>query len=311
MPFLRGDVVTNVQTYLKIGSGQEIIFDSEIGNIIDDGVEKHSEIFPREMRYDVIGNGEYNYHLPSDWTDGLSEILDIEFPYGEQTPNDIDRNTIRLIKVDTTARAVNNASSGATSITLTTAANAAYYKDGDPLIITNGTGASAVTQTNWASADGNRTTGVLILKNALSSALNSTPTVKKADHIRFIEDAPTAPEVFTIKYGIQHTLSDSINTIPSNDCRAFCHLVASLMASAISANFAKYQDSSFSADAVNYGEKANEWREIAKDQYSIYAKHFGIGDGEDAGTPAAGSFTDTDFTFQHGAKFLFHSGKYR
>jgi hypothetical protein len=241
----------------------------------------------------------------------FSAIIDVEYPTGDQIPNDVDRNTVRIIKVDTTARGVNSALINATSITLTTAANASYYRDGDPLTITNDTGANKVTQTNWASADGNTTTGVLTLKNVLSSALSTTPTVAKANHFRFLEDTPTSSNIFTIKYGIPHTLTDTSNTLPTSDCRAFCHLCASLTAYAISAKFAQRQDSSFSADAVNYESKAEEWRNVAEDQRKIYNDFFGITDEDGASVPAAGSLADTDFIYQHGMRFLFHGGRYR
>lgn len=314
MPLYRADAVTLVQSYLRLGAGQELIYDTEIGDLLDGATDTHSKKFPREMRYDVIGNSEYNYALPSDWIMDFSAVLDVEFPGGDQQPNDIDRNTVRIIKVDTTERGVNSASSGATSITLTTAADAGYFKDGDLLTITNGTGASKVTQTNWASADGNATTGVLTLKNALSSALNSSPKVAKANHLRFTEDTPTSTNIFTLKYGIPHTLSDTVNTLNEADFRAFCHFAASLVAHAISAKFAQHQDSSFGADAVDYANKTELWKTVAESQRKLYNDHFGIsGEGEDgeSSAPAAGSFVDTDFTFQHGQKFIFHGGRYR
>jgi hypothetical protein len=312
MPFYRADAISLVQSYLRLGAGQELIYDNEIGDLIDNATQTHSKKFPREMRYDVIGNSEYNYALPSDWVLDFSTVLDVEFPGGDQIPNDIDRNTIRVIKVDTTARNVDNASSGATSITLSTVAEGGYFKDHDLLTITNGTEASTVTQTNWASADGNASTGALALLNALSSALDTSPTVAKANHLRFTEDTPTSTNIFTLKYGIPHTLSDTVTTLNSADCHAFCHLPASLVAYAISAKFGKHQISTIAADSVDYGAKVEEWRGIAEDQRKLYNDHFGIADeGEGAGVLAVGSLVDTDFAYQHGAKFLFHGGRYR
>lgn len=313
MSFFRADAITLVQSYLRLGAGQELIFDNEIGDMLDNAVELHSEKFPREMRLDTIGNGESNYHLPGDWVDDLSVVMDIEYPTGEQVPNNIDRSTFAVIKTDTTARGVNSASSGATSITLTTAANAGYYKKGDPLTITNGTGASKVTQQNWTSADGNTSTGAVTLKNALSSALNSSPTVAKASHVRFLEDSPSSPNVFTLKYGIAHTLSDTSNTLPTNACKAFCHLTASLVAYAISAKFAQHQDSSFGADAVDYANKSELWKNVAEDQRKLYNDHFGIKEESEGGSgvPAAGVIADLDMKYGWGRKWLWHGGAFR
>jgi hypothetical protein len=132
--------------------------------------------------------------------------------------------------------------------------------------------------------------------------------------LRFLEDTPTSTNIFTIKYGIPHTFSDSDNTLPTSDARAFCHLVASKVAYAISAKFAQHQDSSIGADAVDYGGKQSLWADVAKDQRGMYNDFFGLSDdGGDGATsaPAAGLFADTDFALAHGRPFLTHDSRYR
>lgn len=298
-------------SYLRLGTDQKLIQDQEMRECILDAVLKHSKKFPHEMRYDVIGNGEYRYALPSDWDDDFSTIVDIEYPISNRPPSYIDRNLYNVEKVDTTARGVNSALISATSITLTTAANAQYYKDGDLLLISNGTGASLVTQTNWASADGNSTTGALTLKNALSSALTSTPTVAKKNHIRLDADSPLSTDTFIVIYNIAYDITDTVSTttLVASDERAIMHLAAYLVANSIAAYYGKHFSGNFGADSVDYLQKPSVWAEIGNVQLKLYNEYFGIG--EDADVLAGGAWGEMDTTMSTGDEFIYHSGTLR
>ena len=307
MAFSRIDALALVKgAYLRIGESQDLITDTEIISCIDSSIEEHSKAFPQEGRWDVIGNGEYNFPLPDDWSDNFSVVLDVEYPVGFQNPELYDRNSFKVVKVDTDAYPIANALLAAISVTLSTVANAGYFKKGDLLSLTTG----STSYDNWASANGSAA-GVVTLKNALAAALNSTPTIAKQNHFRLLDSSPLSTELITIVYSLPHVLDDdSANTtLPVNDAKNVIRLSAYYVALAIAANFGKYKSSSITADSVDYAGMTEKWMDIADKQLKIYNKYFGIG--EEADAKSGGIVAELDMRTSTGEKYFWQGSRYR
>lgn len=54
--------------------------------LVDNAVAAYSVDFPLVTADQTTGDGTYTYSLPSNWEDGFSYVVNVEYPYGEQTP---------------------------------------------------------------------------------------------------------------------------------------------------------------------------------------------------------------------------------
>src|SRR5574342_685856 len=274
MPVLLSEVLLNVRVKLQIrGTPDHTLVDDDIRKAIENAAIRFSRDFPAEASQEYIGNNEKTYPLPTNW-DQLSVIDGIFFrPY--QFPYDRDRY-LGDQKVDTTERAINNALIGATSVICSTASEAGYFADGDVVAIIN---SDAQAEQNWVAADGNASTGVVTLKNATAAAYSSTPKLKKLAQLTFLSITPSTTDVFKINYTKTHTVSDEAvdnNTVLAKHQDAFEHLAAAFVAYAISAKYANTQDPTIDADAVDYGSKSAQWREVADAEMKLYEDHVGL-----------------------------------
>ncbi len=288
---------------------REFLSDTEIKAFIDDAVLQYSKDRPLKKKFEVVGNSEYEQALPSDWVDGFSFADNIEYPAGDQNPTFIDKNEFNIVeKVDVTGRVLGTATSGQSQVTMDTVGEAVFFKSGELVFITHNSGAE--TETNWVASDGNRTTGVVTLKNALAATYDTTPTIKKLAHLRFGTTAPLASEYFVFYYRIPHTFDDTSanDTIPAIDLEAVNHLSASICAMAIAAEFAKKQKSTFEADSVDFGAKSDQWQKVGAENKEFYTDHIGKGDSPKS---ASGVIADLDSTYSWGRNWLFHGGRSR
>lgn len=272
---LRSEIIYNVRIKLQIRSTPDhTIFDLDVGKAIDNAAMRLSRDFPAEATQEYLGNGESTYPLPSGW-DAISVITAIFFsPY--RFIYDKDRYLI-IDDVDDTARDLASVGSGATEVTLSTIAQAAYFKDGDVVAILND---GAQVEQNWVAADGDPSTGVVTLKNATAAAYSTSPQLQKLPQLTFLQVIPSASDLFKIKYTKTHVVSDeseAANTILAKHQDAFEHLAAALAAYEISAKYANTQDPSIEADAVDYGAKSEQWREVAEAEMKLYEDHLNLG----------------------------------
>lgn len=277
---------------------------TEVGECIDRAVDEYSKDKPLINQNSKIGNSEHELALPSDWINKFSSINNIEYPAGDQVPTYIDENNYLTIEEDTTSRTIDTASTAATSITLSTASEATYFADQEIIEI----GDDDASETNWASADGNTTTGVLAVKNAIANTYDSNPYVKKIDNLLLKADEPLSSEYMVLQYTLPHTHSDASDTIYTNDYRAVAYLSAAYACFSIAAIFAKKQDSTHEADSMDFGAKAAEWQARGEKFEAIYNDHIGKGEEE---KKAASSAVDIDARFQWGRSLLFHGQKTR
>lgn len=275
MPKNRTTTIIAIRTLLQIPNVDEEIFDTDISDVlIDQALFEYSRVRPQELRSDYIGNAQASYHLPSNWTHGFSHASGIHND-DQGTDLPLDKNTYRVINPDRTQRRVSTAISGATSLTLVTVAQAAFFRDGDAIEIKN-QGNETGMQQNWVASNGNATTGVVALSNALSATLSSSPVIRKARSLRFLDHNPTSSEYFALSYTALHVLTETEVTIYESDYNAFVALCASIVAQSISSKFSRSVDPALDADSVDFGNLAQQWSERAKELRAIYDSHMAL-----------------------------------
>lgn len=289
-----------VRNYLNIRAANELLTDAQINEQIDSAVEQYSKDKARIGRFEVIGNGEHEIALPSNWVDRSSALLNISINAGDQTLDYLDSNNYFVETVDDTQRTINNATAAATSVTITTVANAGFFKDGEIVTV----GDDDTTETNWVTSNGNATTGVVALKNALANTYDATPYMRKLDHVKFIAIEPTSSEYFVLEYTLPQSHTNTLDTIPGSDVEAVCHLAASYSADSIAALFGKSTSGSFDGDSVNQLDKVAAWQEIAKAQRQIYKDQLKIGDSAQRKPFLKVIDIDTEYSWRK--QFLFH-----
>jgi len=284
-------------------AGQRVL--SNFMTYVNAGLEPALSLFskdsPREAVYEFIGNNQDKQVLPSDWDYSISGIKEIILG-SSTTP--VDQNEYMVVKNDATERGLDNVSEDDTSITLSTAANAGFIKNGDLILIAN-QGDADTAQTNWASADGNTTTGVVTIKNAASADFTSTPVVKKLDTLHFLITTPGLTTVVKVKYDARHIHNDSTDTLPDNDYPAFCSLAASKISRTISTFYSHKQSGSLSVDQVDYGAAAAAWLEIANSFKAEYNDYMNKGHDQKPRTNVDMIDIDTDSRRSKGS-YIYH-----
>ncbi len=298
-------VTTDVREVLGITASGEQLTDAEVQDRIAAALDIYSKDRPRVLLQEYVGNGEHEYALPTNWVDGFSTLRTIELPAGGQVREFEDQNEIEIVRTDQTKRTISAATSGATQVTLATASEAAFFRDGEIVVV----GDDAASETNWVAANGNTTTGVVTLVNALAANYSASPFIRKQDHILFREASPTATDYFILEYTARHQLDASTDTIPAADLQAFIHLCAALVARSIADRFAKSVDSNFGSDSISHLANSESWRTLADDYMELYEQHVGKGKGGEH--VPVGIIREQDARFSWGRRFLFRGGRAR
>ena len=301
--------VSEVMTKLGIsGTGEDLYSVADISDSVSEAVKRYSKDKPRIIYAQFRGQAEYDYDLANvltSWVDDFSVIRNLEYPAEGQTKQEIEDIDHEIYYPDTSTYAVGTAGSGGTSLTLSTAANAVFFKNRNCIYIASGTDV----EVNWLTADGNVTTGLLALKNALSQDYDGTAvTVSRRKALRFNFYEPGTSEVIRAEYTATHTLSDSVDTIPTIDLEAVEDLAVAVSAYKIAANFAKKGRSSIEADAVDYLDKQREWVNLAKEATKRYKEHIGATEDKPS---AASADQDLDLFFAWKTDYLFHPRRHR
>lgn len=68
----------------------------EVDNAVLAAVKRYSRHKPQSLVDEFQGDGGYNYDLPSDWVQGFSRIIQVEYPYDQQRPNVIPQENWAL-----------------------------------------------------------------------------------------------------------------------------------------------------------------------------------------------------------------------
>jgi len=297
------DMKTDVRNLLQDTpdtSADRIIGDTLLSSLItEQALLDFSRDFPRTLRKFYYGTGEYNYDLPSDWVDDFSVGINIEFDIGSQAPSVKERKDWIVYKLDTSQYTIDNASSGATSVTLSTANEAVYFRDGDRVTIAD----DDASESNYVSADGVYSTGVVTVKTALSNTYDATPYIQQKQTIRFLYESPESSDAFMFIYTTIHTLTESSFTVPTNMQGAFKYLCVSVVANVLANHYKYSADSSIDADSVDYLGKASLWEETANRFKGLYGKHLPKG--------TASAKGEYDLLLPWGREHIFHPKAWR
>src|SRR3990167_537095 len=67
-------------------SGNHLLETGNKADIVDEAVSHYSKYFPDTETVDITGDGTATYVLPTNWVQGFSQALQLEFPQGYQNP---------------------------------------------------------------------------------------------------------------------------------------------------------------------------------------------------------------------------------
>jgi hypothetical protein len=120
---------------------------------------------------------------------------------------------------------------------------------------------------------------------------------------------PQASDTLRVTWTVRHIPGTSgespvATTVPDADFEAVCDLAASFCCDKLSAAFARTNDSSIQADAVNYRSKSQEYASLGKQLKKRYDDHIGIeesGSGSSGGSPTAGAIAIGDMNLTQGS----------
>lgn len=107
--------------------------------------------------------------------------------------------------------------------------------------------------------------------------------------LRFLRTAPSSGDTIRRVYTTLHSLTSSGTTIYEADFYAFVNLGASYAARMIAARFQNTTDAQLTADVVNYGSRADQYRTLARDLAARYWTHMGIDPDEERPRPSTWS----------------------
>jgi hypothetical protein len=118
---------------------------------------------------------------------------------------------------------------------------------------------------------------------------------------------PQASDTLRVTWTVRHnqgtTGSQAVaTTVPDADFEAVCDLAASFCCDKLSAVYARTNDPTIQADAVNYRSKAQEYASLGKQFKKRYDDHIGIEDsGAGGGSPTAGAIAIGDMNLTQGS----------
>jgi len=307
MPTYLTDMIADVRDVLMdnpSASADRVLSGTLLSSVVSElGLYKFSEDWPCTKRKYYQGAGEYDYELPSDWEDDFSKAEAVEFPATSQEPDEQETKAFTVYEPDTDEYTIGTAAAAATSVTLSTVAEALFFHDGDVVTIGN----STTSESNRVSVDGNSTTGVVVVGTALANTYTTSPYIKRQKVLRFLEDAPSTTQTFLLTYTTFHTLDESTITISTALQPAFKILCASLAASQIASKYRYSKDSSINADSVDHLAKADMWDAEAKRLLKMYRDWQGGGEEVNAASVKG----EYDLNLPWGAEHVFHARRWR
>jgi hypothetical protein len=120
---------------------------------------------------------------------------------------------------------------------------------------------------------------------------------------------PTTNDTLRVTWTVRHNQGTSgaqavATTVPDADFEAVCDLAASFCCDKLSAVYARTNDSTIQADAVNYRSKSQEYASLGKQFKKRYDDHIGIeesGSGSAGSSPTAGAFAIGDMNLTQGS----------
>lgn len=123
------------------------------------------------------------------------------------------------------------------------------------------------------------------------------------DYLRFLQDSPSASELFRVVYTAAHVCDDTQCTVKAADEEAVQALAAAFLCDMLATYYAQTQDSTIGADSVDHKSKAGEYAARAKSWRQVYYAHLGINEGK---LPAATATAAFDMKYPGGQERLTH-----
>lgn len=237
---------------------------------VDNALERMSGDVPLKRVDQGEADNQFRLPLPSDYGK-KSFVTAIEYPTDGRPKCFINENEWRLARENKSV-GIANVTAADTQVTASTVTDAKFYKKNALVEIASGLDTSAKCETNWVLADGNSTTGIVTLANAITEAHTEDPVIRKVDHLLLNKTTITAAKFFAIHYTSNWAILDVTPDIK----RAVVNLVAYFIAQRVSASFAKAGEPSLSADSVDYEGKSQSWSTKADEKMENYEKFFNI-----------------------------------
>jgi hypothetical protein len=129
-------------------------------------------------------------------------------------------------------------------------------------------------------------------------------------YLYFLTDEPATTESMRITYTAMHTVSHGTDsTVNDEDDEAFMSLCACMFCRLLASAYSLDQDSTIDADSVQHSNKAQNYRDMAKDFCREYYNYIGIS--EDGRPQAAVATKDLDLPYPTGHGRLTHPGSNR
>jgi hypothetical protein len=81
-----GIVIYRSKVKRVIRDEAEILSLNDIDSFILEALNYFSKDYPQVKAADIAGDGSYQYDVPSDWVDEISQLKSVEYPAGERPP---------------------------------------------------------------------------------------------------------------------------------------------------------------------------------------------------------------------------------
>jgi hypothetical protein len=124
--------------------------------------------------------------------------------------------------------------------------------------------------------------------------------------LRLLNNSPTTSQIIRLTYLIPHTIDASASTFNQSDFYAICLLAASFCCRVLANKAVQFQDTTISADSVDYANKSTQYTSRADDLEKQYKEAIGKQEAE-----AASIDQDLDFTNSFNEEYLTHDKSYR
>jgi len=123
--------------------------------------------------------------------------------------------------------------------------------------------------------------------------------------LRFLAFKPSSSYTIRFLYTTPHAITDEDCTVYENDFDAVCELATGFCYKALASKFAQTQEPTIEADVIDYARKTDEYTELAKVSFELYAQQMGKGN-EVAEKPGAMAVQELDIQFPWTADYLTH-----
>ena len=236
-----------------------------------DALDKLFNDRPLVNQIETEGESQQRLPLPLDFTD-QSVVRRVEYPTGFSPPQYLGVNEWQLVRMSKKIL-IANVSSG-TTITASTPAEAIFFKTNMVVRVQDETDQPLLNhEDNWVATDGDSGTGVIVLKHTITGTFNTTPAVRKIDHVLLISISPQANQFTQIDYTAKYLITDIHEGID----RPFINLISHYIASFVAARFAKKGSNSLQAAISDQSSKHDLWVQIAKSKLELYKQQLNIG----------------------------------